>query len=161
MLQLGLAVAGVVFVLDQLTKAWILYGVRLQEVGKIELSPIFDLTFVRNFGVSFGLFREGGDLGRWLLVLLSLGIAGMFLNWLRTTTRLSAGLALGLIVGGALGNVIDRIRFGYVVDFLDFSGMWFPYVFNVADAAITVGAGLLIYDYLVHGDGQKKAEPQT
>lgn len=153
-LAIGLAFAAVLLVADQLSKMWILESVRLPDLGKIEISAIFDLTYVRNYGVSFGLLRAGSDLERWLLVALSGGIALLFLNWLRTAPRLSAALALGAVIGGAIGNMIDRIRFGYVVDFLDFSGLYFPYVFNVADAAITVGALGLVADYLINGEGE-------
>ena len=83
---------------------------------------------------------------------LSGGIAFIFLMWMRHAERRLTIAALAMVVGGALGNMIDRLRFGYVVDFLDFSGLFFPWVFNVADAAITVGAGLLVLDYLANGE---------
>lgn len=156
----GLSAAGAVIVLDQLSKFWVVAGVRLPETPgrRIELSPVFDLTFVENRGVSFGLLQAGGMVERWGLILLSLAISGFFLAWLRTAERRLTALALGLVIGGAVGNVIDRLRFGYVVDFLDFSGLWFPWVFNVADAAITIGAALLMLDYLVAGEARAKAE---
>jgi signal peptidase II len=119
---------------------------------KIEISGIFDLTMVWNYGVSFGMLKASDGLARWALIALSLGIAGFFVWWMRTATRPLTGWALGLVVGGALGNVIDRIRFGAVADFLDFSGLYFPWVFNVADAAITVGAALLALDFLRNGE---------
>jgi signal peptidase II len=75
-------------------------------------------------------------------------IAGVFAYWLRSAERRMTGVALGLVIGGALGNVVDRIRFGAVADFLDFNGLWFPWVFNVADAAITVGAIVLAVDMI-------------
>jgi signal peptidase II len=83
---------------------------------------------------------------------LSAGIAAVFVLWMRNADRKLTVVALGMVIGGALGNMIDRLRFGYVVDFLDFSGLFFPWVFNVADAAISVGAALLVLDYLVHGE---------
>jgi signal peptidase II len=161
MLRNGLLIAAAVFVADQIAKYLILgpagfsppgcletgYG-----CGFIELSPIFDLRMVWNRGVSFGMFRADSGLGRWALVLMSFVISGVFVWWLRTAARRLTGVALGLVIGGALGNVIDRIRFGAVVDFFDFSGFFFPWVFNVADAAITVGAGLLLLDFLLHGE---------
>jgi signal peptidase II len=107
---------------------------------------------VRNYGVSFGLLKAGSDTARWLLVALSLAISGLFLNWLRQAPRTSTALALGAVIGGAIGNMIDRIKFGYVVDFLDFNDVLFPWVFNVADAAITVGAIGLVLDFLINGD---------
>lgn len=157
MLRFGLTLAVVVFVLDQFTK-WLVLGPGqfsppgCLEAGFacrfIELTPFFDLQMVWNRGVSFGLMRADSDLMRWALVAMSLVISGIFVSWLRTADRRITGLALGLVVGGALGNVIDRIRFGAVADFLDFNGLWFPWVFNVADAAITVGAILLAVDML-------------
>lgn len=154
----GLAVGLMVVLLDQTSKFWVLHGVRLQDVGRIEISGIFDLSFVQNFGVSFGLLRAGGEVERWALIVLSGAIAAFFALWMRTAERRLTATALGLVIGGAVGNLIDRIRFGYVVDFLDFSGLLFPWVFNVADAGITVGAALLMLDYLVSGEARAKAE---
>lgn len=161
MLRFGLLLAAGVFVLDQASKYWVLEVLKFSPPGclethigcrKIEVSGIFDLTMVWNYGVSFGMLRAGDGIARWALVILSLGIAGFFVYWMRTATRLLTGWALGLVVGGALGNVVDRIRFGAVADFLDFSGLYFPWVFNVADAAITVGAALLALDFLRNGE---------
>jgi signal peptidase II len=152
----GLGLAGLILAADQWSKHWILTDVRLPEIGQAPVLAFFDLTFVKNYGVSFGLLKAGSDFERWLLVGLSGLIASIFLLWMRTTTRYLAASALGLVVGGAIGNMIDRIRFGYVVDFLDFSGIWRPhffnYVFNVADAAITIGAVLLIVDFMINGE---------
>ena len=139
-------IAAFVIVLDQLTKAWVLYGLHLREVGRIEvLDPLFNLSFVLNRGVSFGLLT-GGETGRWLLTAFSIIVAVLLAVWARRADRRLLTAALGLVMGGALGIVIDRIRFGGVVDFLDFSGAMFPWVFNVADSAISVGVVLLIVD---------------
>ncbi|MBY0564274.1 MAG: signal peptidase II [Hyphomonadaceae bacterium] len=157
MLRFGLILSAIVFVVDQISKWLILGPGRFSPPGCleagvncrfVELSPIFDLHMVWNRGVSFGLLRADSDVGRWALVALMLVIAGIFANWLRTADRRLTAVALGLVIGGALGNVIDRIRFGAVADFFDFSGLWFPWVFNVADAAITVGAVLLAIDMI-------------
>ena len=138
--------AAAVIVLDQITKAWMLYGLHIREVGQIRvLEPIFNLTFVLNRGVSFGLLT-GGETGRWLLTVFSIVVAALLAFWATRADRRLLITALGLIMGGALGNVIDRIRFGGVVDFLDFSGLHFPWVFNVADSAISIGVVLLILD---------------
>jgi signal peptidase II len=158
MLRLGLIIAGVIFIADQIAK-WVILGpvgfegpgrceFSQEGCGFIELTPFFDLQMVWNRGVSFGLLRASEDLARWGLVALSFVISGVFLWWLRTADRKPTAIALGLVIGGALGNVVDRIRFGAVADFLDFNGLWFPWVFNVADAAITCGAILLTIDML-------------
>lgn len=139
----------VVIVLDQLTKAWMLDGFQLREVGRVLVAdPIFNLTYVENTGVSFGLF--GGGAARWALSVFAVVISGLLAWWATRADRRLLISAIGLVIGGALGNVIDRIRFGYVVDFLDFSGTGvFPWVFNVADSAITVGVVLLVLDSIL------------
>ena len=140
----GFALA--VIVLDQLSKAWILDGLSLREAGRVfVMHPVFNLSYVENTGVSFGLF--GGGSARWFLSLFSVVVAAGLAWWATQADRRILISAIGLVIGGAIGNAIDRIRFGYVVDFLDFSGTGvFPWVFNVADSAITVGVILLILD---------------
>ena len=135
-----------IVIVDQLTKAWVLSGLDLREVGRVAIwPPIFNFTWVENRGVSFGLFGDGS--ARWMLSLFSLAVAGILGWWALKADRRLLVSAIGLIMGGAIGNVIDRIRFGFVVDFLDFSGTGvFPWVFNVADSAITIGVILLILD---------------
>jgi signal peptidase II len=141
--------AAAVIVLDQITKAWVLYSLHLREVGQVRvLEPVFNLTFVLNRGVSFGLLT-GGETGRWLLTVFSIVVAGLLGWWAMRADRRLLITAIGLIMGGALGNVVDRIRFGGVVDFLDFSGLHFPWVFNVADSAISIGVVLLIADSFI------------
>ncbi|QBX38571.1 signal peptidase II [Brevundimonas sp. S30B] len=143
----GLAL--VVIVIDQITKAWILNGLDLMEVGRVEVwPPIFNFSFVLNDGVSFGLF--GGGAARWALSVFSIVVALALAWWATRADRKLLTFAIGLVMGGAIGNVIDRIRFGGVVDFLDFSGTGlFPWIFNVADSAITIGVILLILDSLI------------
>ena len=140
----GLALAVIVF--DQLTKVWMLDGFQLREVGRVLVAdPLFNLTYVENTGVSFGLF--GGGSARWVLSLFSVVVAAGLAWWATQANRRLLITAIGFVIGGALGNAIDRIRFGYVVDFLDFSGTGiFPWVFNIADSAITIGVVLLILD---------------
>ena len=138
---LAYGLAAVIIAVDQLTKWWILEVVRLPERLSIPVLPIFDLTMVWNRGVSFGLLRAEQDFQRWLLVAFSIGVAVALALWVRKADRPWFATAVGLVIGGAVGNVIDRIRFGAVADFLDFSALYFPYVFNVADAAISVVAG--------------------
>ncbi len=146
----GMALAALMIVLDQATKLFIVHGIALPErpFGRIEISGIFDLTYTENRGVSFGLFA-GGMTSRILLSVLSLVVSGFIVRWLGTIVRPLTAIGAGLILGGALGNLIDRVAYGYVVDFLDFSGLYFPYIFNVADAAINVGVVFLLYDTLV------------
>jgi len=129
---------------------------RTRPCGQIELSPVFDLTMVWNRGVSFGLGQSEGVM-RWVLVGLTLMIALGFAVWLFQVRHRLTGLALSLVVGGALGNLIDRVRFGAVVDFFDFSGIYFIWVFNVADAAISVGAVLLFIDQFLMSKSQQGA----
>lgn len=146
----GIVLALIVIALDQATKLLIVHGIALPEraFGRIEISGIFDLTYTENRGVSFGLFA-GGMTSRVLLSALSLIVSGFIIRWLSTIVRPVTAVGAGLILGGALGNLIDRVAYGYVVDFLDFSGLHFPYIFNVADAAINVGVAFLLYDTLI------------
>ena len=136
-----------IIIVDQLTKAWVLDGLGLRFEGQSHpiFDPIFNITLVHNEGVSFGLFGDGS--ARWMLSVFSVVVAGVLGWWALKSDRRLLVSAIGLIMGGAIGNVIDRIRFGFVVDFIDFSGTgFFPWVFNVADSAITVGVILLILD---------------
>jgi signal peptidase II len=115
----------------------------------VEVTPFFDLVLVWNRGVSFGMLTGGGGVPPWALVALAGAIGLFLLAWLWRETRAPARLALWLVIAGAVGNVVDRLRFGAVVDFLDFhvNGYHWP-AFNVADSAIVVGAGLLLLDSL-------------
>jgi signal peptidase II len=144
--RIAYLVAFCVIALDQITKAWMVYGVKLTSIGHVELSPVFDLTLVWNRGMSFGFGAAHGDLSRWGFSIFAIGIASAVAWWARTIERPLLAWTLGLLMGGAIGNVIDRLRFGAVVDFLDFSGLGFPWVFNVADSAITVGAVLIVIE---------------
>lgn len=150
--------AVLVIVLDQLTKSWVMNGIDLREIGQVPVwSGVFNLTWVENRGVSFGLFGDGS--ARWLLSAFSIVVSAILAWWALKADRRLLVSAIGLVMGGAIGNVIDRIRFGYVVDFLDFSGLGFPYVFNVADAAINVGVALLILDTLLTERAARRASP--
>ena len=140
----GLALA--VIVLDQLSKHWILFVYDLPARVSEQVVGPFYLTMVWNQGVSFGLLRADQDLGRWLLVAFSVLVAIALAIWARRGDRTLMALALGLVMGGAIGNAIDRARFGAVVDFIDVSRLYFPWVFNIADAAISVGVVLLLLD---------------
>ncbi len=134
--------------LDQLSKWWILTVV-MNPPQRIPLADFFSLVLVYNRGVSFGIFNEAPDWARWALVVFAILITAALLLWMRTAESRLLGLALGLVAGGAVGNVIDRIVYGAVVDFLDFHvGDWHWPAFNVADSAISIGVVLLIFDSL-------------
>jgi len=157
-------------VLDQVTKAWVLATPELNALGclqdnvlcgRIEVSPLVDFSMTWNRGVSFGVMQAEG-LARWGLFAVIGAIAVGFTLWLLRAERPMTALALSLVVGGAVGNLIDRARFGAVVDFIDFSGPWFgmviggwkvgfPWIFNVADACISLGAAALLLDQLLAG----------
>lgn len=143
---IGLGFAFVIFVADQVLKWTVINPLRLQRVGQIELLPIFNLTWTENRGVSMGFLTAGSETERWLLVAFTAVIAAVVAVWMWRERRRADVLALGLVLGGALGNILDRIRFGYVVDFLDLHiGEWRPFlIFNLADAAISIGVVILL-----------------
>lgn len=163
-LRLGLPIAAGILVADQASKWWILEVARLPEVGHIpllEAGPLgLDLTMVWNRGVTFGLLSGDGAWNHIILAVLAAAIAGFLLRWMtRAENRLTA-VALGAVVGGAVGNVIDRVRFGAVVDFVDAHGWgWHWYVFNVADAAIVCGVLALVADALFRPKPETKEGP--
>ena len=148
---LGVTVAAIIFVLDQLTKYIVSVPLQLETVGQIELLPFFNLTWVENYGVSLGLFTAKSELGRWLLIAMTGAIASVVAVWLWRERNRQDAFGLGLILGGAVGNILDRIRFGHVVDFADLHfGDFRPFlVFNVADAAITIGVLILLFRALL------------
>ncbi len=199
----ALAIIGVIFFADQLTKYLILSNDtfnaleclrRTGPCGKIELSNVVDLSMVWNFGFSFGMAQSEG-IGRWILVFIQFAVSILFFAWLLQAKFRLTALSLAMVIGGGIGNVVDRIRFGAVVEFIDFSGPWFgiefplpdfakgvegiftspaaqdgmlglgfPYVFNIADTAITVGAILLLIDQFLlkrHGDSAGSPEKTT
>jgi signal peptidase II len=123
----------------------------------MQLLDFFDLRWVENRGVSMGFLTATSDFTRWLLVLFTAAIAGGVVYWIWQEKRRDDALALSLVLGGALGNIVDRIRYGYVVDFADLHfGAWRPFlIFNVADAAITIGVLLLLFRALLTRDKKK------
>ena len=169
----GFAVALIVFVADQASKLWILNAVDLDrfcpapgpcgpaaQASAIVIidpvfrpdDPVFALSMVWNRGVSFGLFQADSPWQTALLIAVSLIISGFLAVWMFSAVRRLQALAFGMIIGGAIGNVLDRFFYGAVADFLDFSGLYFPYVFNIADAGISAGVAVLILDLVLHGD---------
>ena len=149
----GLAVLTIV--LDQLSKLWVLNVFDLPSKGSVHVGGPFSLTMVWNKGVSFGLLRAEQDFTRWALVVFSLVVAAFLAVWARKIEKPLLAIAVGLVMGGAVGNAIDRARFGAVADFLDFKALYFPWVFNVADSAITVGVILLLLDSLRSDGGAR------
>ena len=143
---LGLFMASAVLVLDQLSKFYITGPLALPLRGPIDLLPIFRLIWVQNFGISLSLFTAGSETSRWLLTLVTAAIAVGVAMWLMRETQRIEALALGAILGGAIGNIADRVRLGYVTDFLNLHfGAWSPFlVFNVADAGISLGVAILV-----------------
>ena len=158
--NLAFGIAGVIFFLDQLTKWLVTYPLQLQQRQVFELLPFFDLRWVENRGVSMGYLTADGEIGRWLLVALTAAISLGVTYWLLREKRRDDAIALAFVLGGALGNIVDRIRFGYVVDFADLHfGEYRPFlIFNVGDAAITIGVLLLLFRALLTRDPKPRKE---
>lgn len=153
--RLGFLSALAVLVLDQLTKWWILATV-MQPPRVIEITPFFNLVLGWNRGISFGLFGGDGALNAWALPVLAAAVVMLVTYWLLRARTPVIGLSLGLIIGGAIGNITDRLRLGAVVDFLDFHAFGFHWpAFNVADSGITIGAALMIMSSLF-GDNEQR-----
>lgn len=145
--RLGVAVAAATLLLDQATKLWVYFGLEIASRAPIRVTSFFDLTLVWNHGISYGLFQQTTDTGRWVLFSFKIVAAVVLTLWFWRAGERLLSVALGLIVGGALGNAIDRAAYGAVLDFAHFHyGSFSWYVFNVADAAIVVGVLLLLYD---------------
>ena len=160
----GFLVAAVVFALDQLAKWAMLGPLQLRAVGEVYLMPIFQFTYTENIGISLGLLNATNPVGRWMLVALTAGIALGVAYWIGKEKNRYDQIALGLVLGGALGNILDRVRHGYVVDFLDLHfGAFRPFlVFNVGDAAISIGVVILLLRAFLtrkeHPEGEKPGE---
>jgi signal peptidase II len=148
--RLGFLVALATFALDQASKLYFLFGYDLPVREPLVLAPFLELVVVWNQGISYGLFKQHSEVGRWALVAVQIAAAvGLSLWMVRASGRILV-LSLALIVGGAAGNAIDRIAYGAVFDFVHFHvGAWSWYVFNVADIAIVAGVIGLLYDSLV------------
>ena len=144
--NLAFASAGIIFIIDQLTKWVVSVPLALEARAQIELLPIFNLTWVENNGISLGLLNATTPTGRWMLVAMTAAIAIGVAWWIMREEKRGDQLALSLVLGGALGNIVDRVRHGYVVDFADLHfGAFRPFlVFNVADAAISIGVVILL-----------------
>jgi signal peptidase II len=144
---LGVLAGLLVLACDQASKYWVLNGLRLPEIGSIAVLPVLNFTMVWNRGITFGLLRGDGPWSVALLAAVALAVVVALGVWLRRAERPLVAVALGAIAGGAIGNVIDRLRFGAVVDFIHAHAWgWSWYVFNVADAAIVCGVAALVLD---------------
>lgn len=159
----GLAVALVVFAIDQVIKNWVVHGLGLDQVGESRyVLPFYNFTFTQNFGVSLGLFTAGSPEGRWALVAMTSAIALFVFAWMLRERKLPEIAALGLVLGGALGNIRDRFGVGYVIDYADLHfGGWRPFlIFNLADAAITIGVLIILARSLFSRDKpETEAQP--
>lgn len=145
----------IVFVFDQWTKLAILDSIELYQ--SIQITGFFNLTHVHNYGAAFSFLSDSGGWQRWFFTAIALGVSVMILWWLKGTDKkqLLLPVAFALILGGALGNVYDRVIYGYVVDFLDvYYKQWHWPAFNIADSAICLGAVLLIIDMFKNGETQ-------
>lgn len=157
--RLGMVLAAVILVADQATKLWLVNVLGLKLGQSVDILPVLSLTRVHNYGISLGMLQAGSEIARWGLVALTAGISIWLLRWLTRADRGYVALAVGLILGGAVGNIIDRVAYGYVVDFIHahLSG-WSFYVFNIADSAITIGVALLILNSLRRGQKPHNVE---
>ncbi|MEI8600632.1 signal peptidase II [Shewanella sp. PP-Sp27a-2] len=148
-------VAVLVFFADQLSKQWVLANFDLHE--SLNLLPFFNFTYVRNYGAAFSFLSDAGGWQRWLFTIVAVGFSTLLTVWLRkqSASLLKLNLAYTLVIGGALGNLVDRLMHGFVVDFIDF--FWaknhYP-AFNIADSAICIGAVLIIWDAFLSGKSE-------
>ena len=158
----GLVVAAVALCADQLAKWFVTNPLALRSRGVIDLLPIFSLRWAENSGVSMSLLKAEGTLSRWALLAMTGAIAGAVAVWLwRDRDRIN-GIALGLILGGALGNITDRLRLGYVVDFLDlhFNEVRPFQIFNIADCMISIGVVALLLRAGLHRKKTSRTQPR-
>jgi signal peptidase II len=149
---LGLGIAALTVLADQAHKAWMLYVYDIGAKGPVAITSFFDLVLVWNQGISYGLIPQQGVAGRWGLILFAFGASLALAVWLARLTSPLAAVSIGLIIGGAIGNAIDRIAYGAVADFFSlhaFGYQW--YVFNIADTAIVAGVVGLLYESLFRG----------
>jgi signal peptidase II len=162
--KLGFSIALLVFVVDQLAKWLVTHPLGISQIGdQLVLLPIFNFTYTENQGISLGLLNATNPVGRWMLVGLTSVIAVAVAVWIGREKNRIDQIALGMVLGGALGNILDRVRFGYVVDFADLHfGDFRPFlVFNVGDAAISIAVViLLLRAFLARKDQHEGPEPK-
>jgi len=152
----------VFLVLDQASKLYVIANFNLYE--SINVMPMFNLTYVRNEGAAFSFLADSGGWQRWFFTAIAITISGVLLYWLRglRANEKLMSIAYSLVLSGAIGNLIDRVSYGYVVDFLDvyYDSYRWP-AFNIADAAICIGAALIIYDAFTNKTDESKAKETT
>jgi signal peptidase II len=155
---IGVVAAALTFVLDQAHKYWMLDIYRIAERGRVQITSYFDLVMAWNKGVSYGLFAQHSNTGRLILIGVSLIAVTGLLIWMANSLTRLAGLSLGLIIGGALGNLTDRIVHGAVADFFHFHYAGFSwYIFNIADIAIVAGVIGLLLDWMLQSNSEDAA----
>jgi signal peptidase II len=153
-----LAIAAGVFLIDQSTKAWVVRRLRFEDMPVV--SNFLNFTYAQNPGVAFSMLDDHGDAGRWGLSVVAIVAGALVLYFFWRTPRTDDRIlgALALLLGGIAGNVVDRVRLGFVIDFIDVRfGSWHYPTFNVADSAICIGAGLLLLDLIL----SRKKKPKT
>ena len=160
---IGLAIAGAIFAVDQWFKHLVMNVWYLDTTGPIEVLPFFDLRFTQNFGVSLGMLTAQSMEMRWLLVALTGLIALVVLVWMMRERKAADIFALGLVLGGALGNIRDRATRGYVIDYADLHfGDFRPFlIFNIADAAITIGVLIILARSLLSREKPAETAPES
>ena len=158
-LGFGLLIAAVAFLLDQVSKWIVIVPLSLEPKRSIEIVSFFNLTWAENCGISLSMFSACNDTTRWTLVAVTAAVAAAVAFWMTREKAKGDVIALAMILGGALGNIVDRVRFGYVVDFADLHfGDFRPFmIFNVADACITIGVLLLVARALLLGEKAESA----
>jgi len=161
---LGLTVAVLAGIADQVSKLWLLYGFDLESQVPVAIAPFVDLVLTWNSGISYGLLQQRELLGAWALLAFKAVVVILLWAWLARVSSRLAAVALGLIIGGAVGNAIDRLHWPGVMDFVLFhvetgSRNFRWYVFNLADVAIVAGVAALLYDSFRVGSPQKRPDP--
>ena len=157
----GFGIALAIFALDQLIKYWVREVIVLRRVGAIEVLPFFDLRWTENYGVSLGMFTADSMEMRWLLVAITAAIAAVVFVWMLRERLMGDIVALAMVLGGALGNIRDRIGHGFVLDYADLHfGTFRPFlIFNLADAAITIGVLIILARSFL--SREKRPEPES
>jgi signal peptidase II len=158
----GLALAGAIYWVDQWLKMYVVWDLGLRRIGRIELLPFFNLTYAENYGVSLGMLTAQSVEMRWLLVTLTGLIAIGVLVWMLREKTWADILSLAMVLGGAAGNIRDRAGRGFVIDYADFHiGDFHPFIFNLADAAITVGVAIILARSLLSREKPETAATKT